>query len=255
MTVVDTHCHAGESWFEPVELLLYQMDANRVEKGVLIQHKGAFDNTYLLECQTRYPGRFAVAVMVDPSRDDAADKLRELAEAGASAVRLEPNEPANLWRTASELGLIVSCQSHVTETASDEFRSLLEGLPDLTVVLEHLAGSKGDEEPPYPLFRRAMGLAQLPHTYLKVPGLGEITSRPPVLAREFQPEKAPRLIEIALDAFGPQRMMWGSDYPPVSNREGYRNALQGIKDYPALVDGEDREWVLGKTALRVFRFE
>ena len=28
------------------------MDANRVEKCVLIQHKGAFDNSYLLECQT-----------------------------------------------------------------------------------------------------------------------------------------------------------------------------------------------------------
>jgi L-fuconolactonase len=125
----------------------------------------------------------------------------------------------------------------------------------LTVVLEHLAGSKGDEEPPYPLFRRAMDLAQRPNTYLKVPGLGEITSRPPVLGSEFCPEEAPPLIEIALDAFGPQRMMWGSDYPPVSNREGYRNALRGIRDYPALIDGEDREWVLAKTALGVFRFE
>tara|TARA_B100000809_G_C14764442_1_gene397042 strand:- start:116 stop:487 length:372 start_codon:yes stop_codon:yes gene_type:complete len=123
------------------------------------------------------------------------------------------------------------------------------------VVLEHLAGSKGDEEPPFPLFRRAMELAQIPNTYVKVPGLGEITPRPQVLGREFRPEKALPLIEIALDAFGPQRMMWGSDYPPVSNREGYRNALQGIKDYLALVDGEDREWVLGKTALGVFSFE
>jgi len=255
MTVVDTHCHAGESWFEPVEMLLRQMDANRVEKGVLIQHKGAFDNSYLLECQTRYPGRFAVAVMVDPSRDDATDRLRKLAEGGASAVRLEPNEPASLWRTASELGLVVSCQCHVTETASDEFRSLLEDLPDMTVVLEHLAGSKGDEEPPYPLFRRAMELARLPNTYLKVPGLGEISPRPPVLGREFRPEYAPPLIEIALDAFGPQRMMWGSDYPPVSNREGYRNALRGVTDHPALASGDDSEWVLGKTALGVFSFD
>ncbi len=255
MTVVDTHCHAGESWFEPVELLLHQMDSNRVDKGVLIQHRGAFDNSYLLECQTRYPGRFAVAVLVDPSRDDAADKLRDLAEGGASAVRPAPDEPASLWRAASDLGLVVSSQGDVTENASDAFRSLLESLPNMTVVLEHLVGSKGDEDPPYPLFRRAMELSQLPNTYLKVPGLGEISARPPVLGREFRPERVPPLIEIALDAFGPQRMMWGSDYPPVSNREGYRNALRGIKDYPALASGEDRDWVLGKTALGVFRFE
>jgi predicted TIM-barrel fold metal-dependent hydrolase len=50
-------------------------------------------------------------------------------------------------------------------------------------------------------------------------------------------------------------MMWGSDYPPVSNREGYRNALRGVMNHPALASGEDREWVLGKTALGVFRFE
>jgi predicted TIM-barrel fold metal-dependent hydrolase len=48
-------------------------------------------------------------------------------------------------------------------------------------------------------------------------------------------------------------MMWGSDYPPVSGREGYRNALQGVADHPALRDPEDREWVMGKTALGVFR--
>jgi hypothetical protein len=42
-----------------------------------------------------------------------------------------------------------------------------------------------------------MELAQLPNTYLKVPGLGEISPRPPVLGREFRPEYAPPLIEIA----------------------------------------------------------
>ena len=63
------------------------MDANRVEKGVLIQHKGAFDNSYLLECQTRYTGRFAVAVMVDPSRDDAADYIAGYVVVNDATVR------------------------------------------------------------------------------------------------------------------------------------------------------------------------
>ena len=48
-------------------------------------------------------------------------------------------------------------------------------------------------------------------------------------------------------------MMWGSDYPPVSGREGYRNALLGVTDHPALGDQEDRELVMGKTALHVFK--
>ena len=50
-------------------------------------------------------------------------------------------------------------------------------------------------------------------------------------------------------------MMWGSDYPPVSQREGYRNALRGVMDNPAFDSQEDREWVMGKTALGVFKLE
>ena len=37
MTVVDTHTHAGVNWFEPVEMLLYQMTLNQVDHAVLIQ--------------------------------------------------------------------------------------------------------------------------------------------------------------------------------------------------------------------------
>ena len=65
MTIVDTHCHAGLSWFEPIEMLLTQMNANDVDKAVLIQHGGTYDNSYLFECSRRFEGRFAVVVIVD----------------------------------------------------------------------------------------------------------------------------------------------------------------------------------------------
>ena len=57
MTIVDTHCHAGVNWFEPVELLLAQMNANGVDKAALIQHRGTFDNGYLFECAPALPGQ------------------------------------------------------------------------------------------------------------------------------------------------------------------------------------------------------
>ena len=47
MVVVDTHCHASASWFEPVEVLLDQMNRNGVDKAALIQFRGVFDNSYL----------------------------------------------------------------------------------------------------------------------------------------------------------------------------------------------------------------
>ena len=73
MIVVDTHCHAGRNWFEPIELLLYQMSLNNVDKAALIGHGGSFDNTYLLECVQRFPGRFAVVVVIDTECARRAD--------------------------------------------------------------------------------------------------------------------------------------------------------------------------------------
>ena len=254
MTIVDTHCHAGESWFEPVEMLVHQMDSNGVDKAVLVQHRGSFDNSYLLECASRYPGRFAVAALVDSSRDGAPSRLADVAAQGAVAVRLTPGEPVELWRAAAELGLVVSCHGKLEEFASDGFRDLVTGLPDLTVVLEHLVGAQREEAAPYETFGRALRLGELPNTYVKIPGLGEISQRPSVLLRKFRVDEMPPFIEMVCEAFGPRRMMWGSDYPPVSNREGYRNALHGVMEHPALRTDEDRDWVMGKTALSVFGF-
>jgi L-fuconolactonase len=60
---------------------------------------------------------------------------------------------------------------------------------------------------------------------------------------------------MALEAFGANRMMWGSDFPPVAGREGYRNALQGVQTHPAWKDRAEVEMVMGGTAARVWGFD
>ena len=263
MTVVDSHCHAGQNWFEPVELLLQQMNANAVDRAVLIQHRGTYDNGYLFECARRFPGRFTVVVIVDESQPDAPAALERWADEGAVGVRLGPtarspgDDPLAIWKQAAELGLAVSSLGTLEEFASDDFSDLIAQLPGLPIVVEHLAGGSSSLqgiEPPYATFKQALALARYPNTYIKVGGLGEISARPPVLLPDFRFEHTPPLIELAYDAFGPRRMMWGSDYPPVSGREGYRNALRGVMEYPPLSD-QDRKWLMGETALSVFRFE
>ena len=258
MMIVDSHCHAGTSWFEPIELLLYQMDANDVDRGVLIQHRGMYDSDYLLESAERFPGRFSVVVIVDTSSPDAPAALEAWASRGAVGVRLAPDarsagtDPLAIWRKAAELGLAVSSLGALDEFASDRFSTLVSELPDLPIVVEHLAGATPEDEPPYTAFEKALALANAPNTYIKVGGLGEIAERPAPLRNEPGFDNVPPLIEMAYEAFGPRRMMWGSDYPPVSGREGYRNALRGIAEHPAFRTDADREWVMGRTASEVF---
>ncbi len=258
MIIVDSHCHAGTSWFEPIELLHYQMEANGVDRGVLIQHRSMYDNAYLLESAERFPGRFSVVAIVDTASPDACAALEEWARLGAIGVRFEPTtrspgaDPLAIWRKASDLELAASIVGTLDEFASPEFAALVSELPDLPVVVEHLAGATPQDEPPYTRFARAMELANAPNTYIKVGGIGEIAERPAPLPNEPGFDDVPPLIEMARDAFGPRRMMWGSDYPPVSGREGYRNALRLVAEHPAFRTDEDREWVMGRTADEVF---
>jgi L-fuconolactonase len=258
--VVDSHCHALPHWFEPVEVLLHQMNANGVEKATLVQVRGQFDNRYIIECVRRFPARLCALVGVDTDSSDAPEMLAHWVGEGAVGVRLEPtvrspgSEPLAIWRTADELGIPVSVFGSPEEFASREFEQVLTELPNLRVIIEHLGRIGRDEAPPYRRFRKILALARCPNTYIKLHGLGEICPRPIPFPQPMRFANIPPFMEMAYDAFGAGRMMWGSDFPPVAGREGYRNALQWPMDHIPFRNDADKEWVFGKTALLLFRF-
>ncbi len=98
-----------------------------------------------------------------------------------------------------------------------------------------------------------MTLTRFPNTYIKFGGLGEFCIRPKKLEPEFGFEEIPPLMDMAYEAFGPERMMYGSDYPPVGHREGYRNSLQGVLELPIWKNQEEKNWAFGKAALTAFK--
>jgi len=259
MGFVDSHCHASLHWYEPIETLLYEMDRNDVDQAVLIQINGQYDNTYQQECVSKYPHRLASVVLVDPLQPDAATTLEQLAAAGACGVRLPPGarspgaDPLAIWRAAARLRLTVSCAGSTAEFAADGFADLLAALPDLPVVIEHLA-SVGRPDADDVARARAFDLARFPNASIKVPGLGEFAQRAmPVPAGAFPfVRPIPDYLERARATFGPSRMMWGSDFPPVATREGYRNALRLCIDQFAARSDADRALIFGDTARAVF---
>ncbi len=90
---------------------------------------------------------------------------------------------------------------------------------------------------------------------MKVVGLGELCPRPMPFRQPFPFENVPPLTEMAIEAFGPQRLMWGSNFPPVAGRgEGYRNALRWPMEHVRFHREEDKEWIFGNTAATLFKF-
>jgi L-fuconolactonase len=254
MIIVDTHVHVALHIYEPVEILLTTMQYNAVEKTVLVQSTTTTDNTYVIECLRRFPGRFAVVCRVEVDSPNALTDLEKWRQEGAGALRLRNfhrspgNDPLAIWRKAADLGLSVSIGGPAELFASHDFRELVASLPNLNMVIEHLGGVGRDATPPYSDLRKTLELARYPNTFIKIHGMGEICHPP------FPYETIPPFVEMAYDAFGPQRMMWGSDYPRVTLREGYRNALRFTMAQMPFCSQEDMAWIFGKTALSLYTF-
>jgi predicted TIM-barrel fold metal-dependent hydrolase len=61
------------------------------------------------------------------------------------------------------------------------------------------------------------------------------------------------MIRRVLDAFGPERCMWASDAPyQVQPPHTYAASIKLIRDHFTGLSQGDREWLLRKTAERVF---
>jgi L-fuconolactonase len=236
------------------------MNANGVAKATLVQVRGQFDNRYLMECVGRFPARVCALVGVDAHSSDAPEMLAHWVDKGAVGVRLDStvrspgSESLAIWRAADELGIPVSVFGSPDEFASPEFEQVLAELPNLRVIIEHLGRIGRDEAPPYRRFRQILALARHPNTYIKLHGLGEICPRPMPFPQPMRFANIPPFMEMAYEAFGAGRIMWGSDFPPVAGREGYRNALQWPMEHIPFRSDADKEWVFGKTALSLFRF-
>ena len=151
--------------------------------------------------------------------------------------------------------MTVTCGGASEDFSNQAFSNLLRALPELRVVLEHLGGGSEPESGADALAerRRVFELARFPHVYLKIHGLGEFCRRRlPVVGSDPFERPIPPVLRMAYEAFGAARMMWGSDYPPVSGREGYHNSLQLTLDEFASAHPGDRAQIFGEVALALF---
>ena len=262
MAIVDSHTHVARSWYEPIETLLFEMDRNGVDQAVLIQMRGQTDNSYQAECVRRYPGRFASVGIVDTQHPDAERALERLAEERASGVRFHlpvrspGDDPLVIWRAAARLGLPVSCGGDSRLFASPDFANAVQAVPELPIVVEHLGGVNHPADDPEQegLRRKVFELARFPNLYIKIHGLGEFCRRamPPTDPFPFV-QPIPPTLQEAYRAFGAGRMMWGSDFPPVAVREGYRNALYFTMEQLGHLPEAERDQIFGGTAASVFK--
>jgi len=115
--------------------------------------------------------------------------------------------------------------------------------PDLPVVIDHGAKPLIAEGRFIDWFAHMEVLAELPSVHCKLSGL--LTE-----AGDQKPQAVRPYAEAILDLFGPERVIWGSDWPVLRLAGDYRAWLSQCLD---IVPEDDRADVFGGNAQRLYR--
>jgi len=210
----------------PLTDYMAQMDAVGIDRAVLV-HPEPYgdDHRLVLDCLARDRDRFRITSLFYPRDRDAPKKLNDLAEAEpglvstrfhayhASSLKLEGFESGKehqyldrftdanvvaLWEMAASHHLIV--ELHIGPSFAREVGTVIADHPETIVLIDHLAEP---QEGTGPEFADILNLARFDNVYMKLSGFGHFSKDAPLF------EEAKPFTKWVIDAFGPDRMVWG----------------------------------------------
>ncbi|XP_043723704.1 4-sulfomuconolactone hydrolase-like [Telopea speciosissima] len=248
-----------------VDFLLKCMGEAGVDGALIVQpinHK--FDHSLVTSVLKKYPSKFVGCCLANPSEDgNGINQLEHLIlKDGYCAVRFNPY----LWPSgqrmtteigramfskAGELGAPVGfmCMKGLNLHIA-EIEELCSAFPSTVVLLDHLAFCKppinGEEEKG---FSALLKLSRFPQVYVKFSALFRVSRN------LFPYEDTCHLLSQIVSSYGANRVMWGSDFPFVVPECGYKEAKEAVSLIASQVPlpTSDLEWIMGRTAMRVFQ--
>lgn len=272
--IIDTHLHVWSDDFSrypfadgrtdiedgSVELLNKTMAEAGVDKAVIVQPINyLYDNRYAADCLRRFPGKFEAVGLVDRNAPEAPDQLERLVlEDGFSGLRIHLSRPDNpsewaapeqnaTWQRAEELGALFIVFGPASHLPAVE--PIIRRFPSVPVILDHIGGAPIDEDEPYPLLSNVLRMAECPNVYVKFTPQANQSSLPYPHEDSFQTYRR------IYDVFGPERLMWGTNFPLVFQSIGYLPALELFRTHVDFLTEEDREWLFHKTASKLWKFD
>ena len=238
------------------EMLLELMKANHVERTVIIQViHFKWDNRFLADVLKKYPQYFKGVARVNPEDPAAPDHVSEwMAQPGFHGVRISPGAGASgnwitgplmppLWKRCEDLKVPMTVLAPVTRIPDTE--KLIAKYPGLTVVIDHMADCPPDRPDE---IGKLLALEKYPNVFVKVSHTWSLSKE------EFPYQDSQTLVKKLHDKFGPQRLMWGTDWPICLAKCSYAQTLSMVRDQMSFLNEEDKRWMLNKTIQRVWNF-
>lgn len=175
---------------------------------------------------------------------------------GARAQIQAETDPLYLSRPEILQGLLTIAERNLTfdlVVRVEQLRACARAAattPQLTFVLDHLGKpSIRDGASGLAAWRAAVTpLAELPNVYAKLSGL--VTEAD---WNTWRPSDLFPFIDSALDLFGPQRLMFGSDWPVCLLASSYERVLAALSDNLQTLAAAERDEIFSGTAIRAYR--
>ncbi|HLP07759.1 MAG TPA: amidohydrolase family protein [Opitutaceae bacterium] len=120
--------------------------------------------------------------------------------------------------------------------------------PELRVVVDHIAKPVVQGAPPAEWCAGVRELARREHVCCKFSGV--VTEVP---GWRWTPELLRPYFEVVLEAFGPQRLMFGSDWPVCLVATEYARWAEFVAECVAPLSSAERAAILGETATAFYR--
>lgn len=271
MDIVDTQVHANLLGTEitlaimdalGIQGLLYDECAEAAEDGALYPGYRLANRAFRSvgpnaeAAALRYPERFAFLMRVDPLDPGIECWIDTLSAApGFKALRtlvIDPGQGAlfesgghdRLLEAARphNIPIFVTCPNRVPHLAQ-----YAERFPDIQFVIDH-CGAAFDAPPGDATIDDAMAMARYPNVAYKWAHAPSFLSNTPYPFPDLD-----RKLRRAVDAFGPERVMWASDYTASRRRANWGESLFAIRHCPSL-SAEQKAWILGRTARNLLKW-
>ena len=251
--IIDTHTHfydptrpEGVPWPNPNDEVLYRRvmpedyKALAVPEGVtgtvvVEASKWLADNQWILDLAAEEPFIVGFVGHLEPTADFADNLNRFSANPLFRGIRLSSGhlraigDPAFLASIEKLAAKALTLDLLINPEALSILPTLVEHTPEMRIVINHIAGVRISEEPPDSGWVSAINeVARYPNIYCKVSGLAEHTGQTPAPTdvAYYTPT-----IDVLWDAFGEDRLIYGSNWPVSERFAPYAVVQKIVNDY------------------------
>ena len=203
---------------DPLAAYFQRLDDEGIDRAVIV-HPEPYgdDHSLILDCLQKQPMRLRGTSLFYPRDPSAPKKLADLVQKEPKIVSTrfhahkgketyldsfaDPGVRA-LWKQAFELDLII--ELHIGPDYALQAAEVIKAFPGCKILIDHLAephlGTAVE-------FAHVLELAKLPNVYMKLSGLNHFADDGPLY------QSALPFTTRVVEAFGPDRMVWGSGSP------------------------------------------